>query len=400
MLPPPAHTDTHTLSNARAYTDTVWDNIYTGGNSVYNHLAQPASFPLFKKAIIESGLNDEGARTNENAEAGYRALLGAAACSGLDCLRGKNASELLVANKRVPPQLAGHPGEPGGCCSGPTVDGVSLTASPAALIAAKQYHSSARVLIGSNRDELAFMTMFGMPAQLNDMQMQFTVRSNPPWFYGKNQTLYQEFLHVYDPENYQYPALATEPGANFSLDYWKTIRSATDSIPGLGACAVRWMDRMLVAGGTPAVYSYLFAHPPHGDPTFGKFGTPVFASHTSELGFVFDKPRGPPSASPFTPEEAALADTVSRYWYTFAATGDPNTAKPETSSLNETTGRGAAPIWPQWTPEGDTIMRLETASEGGVRPQSGLRKAACDWQDKIACTPPTADCRARPSAIP
>ena len=45
------------------------------------------------------------------------------------------------------------------------------------------------------------------------------------------------------------------------------------------------MDRMLVAGGTPAVYSYLFAHPPHGDPTFGKFGTPVFASHTAELGY-------------------------------------------------------------------------------------------------------------------
>ena len=374
-----------------------------GGNSVFNHLAQPASFPLYQKAIIESGLNDEGARTSENAEAGYQALLKAVGCSGLDCLRAKNASELLAANTQVPPSIAGHPGEPGGCCSGPTVDGVSLTASPAALIAAKQYHSAARVLIGSNRDEFAFMTMPMMPAQLNDMMMQFTVQSNPPWLYGKNQTLYQEFLQVYDPANYSYPLLATEPNANFSLDYWKTIRSATDTIPGLGACAVRWMDRMLVAGGTPAVYSYLFAHPPHGQPEFGKFGTPVFASHTAELGFVFNKPRGSPSASPFTSEEAALADTVSRYRYTFAATGDPNPKPAET--INETTtaavhrevGIGVPPVWPQWTPEGDTIMRLETVSEGGVRAQTGLRKAACDWQDKIACSPPTADCRARPS---
>ena len=151
------------------------------------------------------------------------------------------------------------------------------------------------------------------------------------------------------------------------------------------------------------MYSYLFAHPPHGQPEFGKFGTPVFASHTAELGFVFNKPRGSPSASPFTSEEAALADTVSRYWYTFAATGDPNPKPAET--INETTtaavhrevGIGVPPVWPQWTPEGDTIMRLETVSEGGVRAQTGLRKAACDWQDKIACSPPTADCRARPS---
>ena len=370
-----------------------------GGNSVLNHLAQHASFPLYQKAIIESGLNDEGARTNENAEVGYQALLRAAVCPDLDCLRRKNASELLAANTKVPASIAGHPGEPGGCCSGPTVDGVSLTASPAALIASKQYHSEARVLIGSNRDELAFMTMPMMPANLNNMMMQFTVQSNPPWFYGKNQTLYEEFLQVYDPANYSYPTLATEPDANFSLDYWKTIRSATDTIPGLGACAVRWMDRMLVAGGTPAVYSYLFAHPPSGQPIFGKFGTPVFAGHTAELGFVFNKPR---SASPFTPEEKVLADTVSRYWYTFAASGDPNPRPTKTIYEATTIGvpsdvgsSGALPVWPRWTPEGDTIMRLDTVSEGGVRPQARLRKAACDWQDKIACTPPTADCRAR-----
>ena len=29
-----------------------------GGNAVINHLAQPASFPLYKKAIIESGAYD------------------------------------------------------------------------------------------------------------------------------------------------------------------------------------------------------------------------------------------------------------------------------------------------------------------------------------------------------
>ena len=129
-----------------------------GGNSVFNHLAQPASFPLYQKAIIESGLNDEGARTGEDAQDGYLALLKTSNCSDMDCLLAKNISEILGADRLIPPNSPGRvPGEPGGCCSGPTIDGVSLTASPAALIASKQYHSKARVLIGSNRDEMAFM---------------------------------------------------------------------------------------------------------------------------------------------------------------------------------------------------------------------------------------------------
>ena len=32
-----------------------------GGNSVINHLAQPASFKLYSKAIVESGAYDQGA---------------------------------------------------------------------------------------------------------------------------------------------------------------------------------------------------------------------------------------------------------------------------------------------------------------------------------------------------
>ena len=105
------------------------------------------------------------------------------------------------------------------------------------------------------------------------------------------------------------------------------------------------------------------------------------ASHTAELGFVFDKPYGGafPGAKVFTPEEAALARTVSGYWLQFARTGDPN--PPD-----------AAATWPKYSDQ-DEILRLQTASEGGVVVQSGLRKAACDWQDRIKCDPPSATCR-------
>ena len=39
------------------------------------------------------------------------------------------------------------------------------------------------------------------------------------------------------------------------------MRIATDAVPGLGCCAVRWFDQLLLDGGTPAVFSYLYAHP-------------------------------------------------------------------------------------------------------------------------------------------
>ena len=59
------------------------------------------------------------------------------------------------------------------------------------------------------------------------------------------------------PKAYPYPA---DKGA-YSIWYWMYVRFATDRVPGLGPCAVRVLDRLLLAGGTPAVYSYLFAHP-------------------------------------------------------------------------------------------------------------------------------------------
>jgi para-nitrobenzyl esterase len=43
-----------------------------GGNSVLNHLAQPASFGLYRKAIIESGVYNFGAGTMASAEKGYQ----------------------------------------------------------------------------------------------------------------------------------------------------------------------------------------------------------------------------------------------------------------------------------------------------------------------------------------
>jgi hypothetical protein len=51
------------------------------------------------------------------------------------------------------------------------------------------------------------------------------------------------------------------------------------------------MDRMLLAGGTPAVFSYLFAHPAMEYGISGADG--IMVPHASELQFVFGVVQGP-----------------------------------------------------------------------------------------------------------
>ena len=67
--------------------------------------------------------------------------------------------------------------------------------------------------------------------------------------------------------------------------------------------------------------------------------------------------------------EADLAKQTSAYWYTFAKTGDPNHQL------------FASTKWPKYTAAGDQVLRIQETSEGGTQVQTGLRKAACDWQD-------------------
>ena len=70
-----------------------------GGNSVINHLAQPASFGLYEKAIVESGAYNTGARPLADAQTAYVSLLGKLQCSDLDCLLAKDAADVEKAGR-------------------------------------------------------------------------------------------------------------------------------------------------------------------------------------------------------------------------------------------------------------------------------------------------------------
>eukprot|EP01052_Picozoa_sp_SAG31_P022818 SAG31_NODE_1837_length_7126_cov_8.278497_1_plen_511_part_00 len=280
-----------------------------GGNSVINHLAQPASFGFYQKAIVESGAYDEGAQNMSMAEISLEAVLAKLECSDLDCLRAKDAALVEGAASAM-------------VFTGPTVDGVSLTDTPAALIAAKKYNSKVPVLIGSNRDEMAFFTVaYKYPPDMTEAQMERYFVQN----HGYSRT---EIAQIKTTYSFSPGVEAKEAGGQYvypkdlgpySKWYWMYMRATTDSVPGLGPCGVRWMDRLLVAGGTPAVYSYLFAHPPVENLGIPGEAHGVFAPHASEIAFVYG------SVWPFvSKEEAVLARQMCSYWLAFAKSGRPS----------------------------------------------------------------------------
>ena len=151
------------------------------------------------------------------------------------------------------------------------------------------------------------------------------------------------------------------------------MRHSTDAIPGLGACAVRWLARMLVDGGAPAVYTYLFAHAPT-IPGLVWDTKGVFSLHTAEIKFVFGT--SPPYG--VVADETALAQQMAAYWYSFASSASGN---PNPTSQDHVT-------WPKFTTEDDSVLRLDQPSAGGITVQRGLRKAACDWQTQQAIADP------------
>ena len=326
-----------------------------GGNSVINHLAQKASFPYYKKAIVESGAYSTGGFTAAAAELGLTAVLGKAGCTDAACLGALDAQKLLAA---------GNPG-----AWGPVVDGVAMARRPTDSIAAGDYNSAARVVIGSNRDESAFFFILDhTPEAMDEAAFEAGLASR----YSAAEVRQLKAIYANDSSTYPYPS---DLGP-YSKYWWASMRASTDSVPGLGPCAVRWLSRLLLAGGTPAVYDYHFAHPTQADtaggliPGVGKGS--VVVPHASEITFAFG------GAALLTPgAEAQLAMRMGAYWSNFARTGDPNAGQPVPAQ------------WPAFDAAADALLRLDVDDPAGAPPaggpgiavQRGLRKQACDFME-------------------
>jgi len=310
-----------------------------GGNAVMNHLAQPASFSLYTRAIIESGTYNRGAKTLAASESDYQTVLRLAGCNSLDCLLALPAKTLnrfdsLLLN------LA------------PVVDGVSLTATPWDLVLEGKHNKDVPVMIGSNRDEAALVTNVALPKQVGENTFNLLMTA----LLGVRDAY--KVKKLYDPAVYDYPSDL----GGFSQWWWTITDAATDTVPGLGACGTRSLARNLLAGGTEHVYTYFFSKPSLTGPIIP---SQYIVGHATEILFAYGDVNSMEVES-----EKELAIAMSAYWSSFAIHGDPN--------------HDGLPTWPLYDSKNDTVMRFDDSPKiGGVHTQQALRKDACDfWADR------------------
>eukprot|EP01062_Namystynia_karyoxenos_P069972 TRINITY_DN65364_c0_g1_i1.p1 TRINITY_DN65364_c0_g1~~TRINITY_DN65364_c0_g1_i1.p1 ORF type:complete len:578 (+),score=163.05 TRINITY_DN65364_c0_g1_i1:63-1736(+) len=330
-----------------------------GGYSTLTHMVTPASRGLFKKAIVESGTY-RAAIPAAQAEATYRRLLSSTGCADVACLAALDALTLFSKIPAAPRPLWG-----------PVIDGARLTADPFDLIARGRYDNSIPVVIGTAREEAAFLQPWA--ADFSEAQLDAALAH-----LGEEA---EEVKQIYAPGNYSYPARL----GPFSQWWWMGTRIGTDSptfevtpfVNGLdlGHCGTRRVARSLRRGGTPAVFNYLWAHapwhepPPFPPPPGTDPGAGIIAGHGSEIQFVFSIPYQTPADH----GERRLAEQISGYWRQFATAGDPN--------------HGGALRWPQYEAdaeggaEGEATLRFQSQEDGGTLVQRALRRRACDYWD-------------------
>lgn len=312
-----------------------------GGNSVLNHVALSQSSGLFSHAIIQSGAFDTGAMSMELAQRAYDRIKSALQCDNLECLLAATPEELLQGMRDL---------KDNALFWGPVVDGYEVTAPPTQLIARGQ-HNKVPIIVGSTRDGASY---FRAPK----------FHASKVWLHVLEplvmpDTNYTALDQLYSPDNYEYP----KNKGGISIYWWRLMRELTDRVPGLGPCSVRWFANLLKQGGTPSVYVYFLTHPAQSD-----LGNLTEYFDVSGPGNVL-VPKGAAVLYAFNDiqllsgEDAALADTISQYWISFAATGHPQ---------GEVT-------WPQYDRASRLMLQLDAPSGGGVRSRSDIRKRQCDF---------------------
>ena len=126
----------------------------------------------------------------------------------------------------------------------------------------------------------------------------------------------------------------------------------------------RSFARLITAKGAPA-YVYLYTRV--GDDSLSRR---MGAYHSSEITFVFGRPKPLQAVAGHTSYDATLADAMSDFWVAFATSGDPN-------------GPPAAGKWARWPvydPKTDTYMELGPQ----IVAKRDLRRTMWDSLDVVA----------------
>jgi para-nitrobenzyl esterase len=140
-------------------------------------------------------------------------------------------------------------------------------------------------------------------------------------------------------------------------DYLKLygVTSDADTQPAAHiACAdeINWNMRQWAAAQTKAgkkAYTYFFTR----IPTLNGQPSPQGATHTAEISYAFNNPKGQPTQT-WDDVDTKLAETMSSYWVNFITKGDPN-------------GSGL-PNWPQYRDFNSKVMVLGNTPQAETAP--------------------------------
>jgi para-nitrobenzyl esterase len=286
-----------------------------GGHNVATLLASPLAEGLFHRAILQSGSFDSVPRDDAEQE-GER----------------NNASDVIVARLGATDGASLRAASPQAIIDAykegafdfmdmPTViqDGVTLPATPLRdALASTENFNAVPVMTGTNRDEMKF------------------------FLFGDQRFVKQKFFMFPAPRD---------------REFWDRINHYMARVWRIRA--VDGPAAAMKAAGHDAVYAYRFDWDDSGRFLFSDFGELVGAGHAVEIPFVFNRFEffGPRYDKIFFEKKTEtsrqeLSRAMGAYWASFARDGVPSAAN--------------APSWPAWPAQGATLIRFDSASDGGI----------------------------------
>ena len=276
-----------------------------GGLSVLAHLVSPGSRGLFQRAIVESGAFALNQIPLANAELFGESFADKVGCpdQSAACLRNVPVSTLV---DNFP--TAAIPG---------VVDGKVLTESIGSALAAGRF-AHVPLLNGVNQnEELIFVAGLGLAVSGG------TFVPAPAPGPATTEAEYEgEIASVLGVSAARASAIAARyPLSAFPLPVLALSTLLSDAS---FVCPAVQVDTLVSAKVPTFAYEFDDGTAP---PIFtGPFYP--FATHSSEIQYLFDQPNAP-FAAPLNPDQEALAASMRRAWANFAATGDPtSTAVP------------------------------------------------------------------------
>lgn len=306
-----------------------------GAASVNFHLLCPQSYPLFTRAILESGssnapwavMSPEEARNRTWTLAEFTGCSKENEAEMIKCLQNKDPQEILLNERFILPTdslLAVN--------FGPIVDGDFLTDTPHRLLQLGQVKNT-QILVGVNKDEGSSFLVYGAPGFSKDNDSLITRRE------------FQEGLDMYFQG---VSSLGKEAILFYYVDWLgnqtrEVYREAMDDVIGdynLICPALEFTKAFSDLENN--AFFYYFEHRSSKVPWPEWMGV----MHGSEIEFVFGLPleRG----ANYTRAEEILSRSIMKFWANFAKYGHPNGIQNDSTT------------WPVFTSTEQKYLTLNT----------------------------------------